>query len=241
MLWQAAPGRFLLDLPDVARFLVESGTKVTIDPSPTAEEADLRRFARMAPLAALCYQRSMLALHAAAVVGPSGAILIAGDSGAGKSTLLAAMLKREWSFLADDLAAVSLAENGLSMVYPAFPELALWSDARGKLAFDDSDTGRHLLPRVESFGTTPQPLRALFRLAVHKGEIELADVTGTRLFDTLTTLSYNSRIADALLERAAFMRQASAIARTVPVRTLRRPRDRWCAGELADLLEESYS
>ncbi|HEX9022752.1 MAG TPA: hypothetical protein VF799_02830 [Geobacteraceae bacterium] len=241
VLWQAAPGRFLLDLPDVARFLVEEGKRVTVDPSSTADEWELCRFARMTPLAALLYQRGMLALHAATVAAPKGgAILIAGDSGAGKSTLLAALLQRGWRFLGDDLAAVALQENGLPMVMPIYAELTLRPDAMEKLAFDGGHPGRRHLIKEENFIAIAQSLRMLYRLSVHKDGIEMAHIKGMKILDTLTKLSYNSRIADALFDRSAYLHLASVIARTVPVRSLRRPRGRWCADELADLVEKEH-
>ena len=67
VLWQAAPGRFLLDLPELARYLVEQGKRICIDPSPSAADSDVLRFLRMTPLAALFSQRGILAFHAAAV------------------------------------------------------------------------------------------------------------------------------------------------------------------------------
>jgi len=36
VLWQAAPGRFMIDVPETARYLVEEGKRVTIDPLPSA-------------------------------------------------------------------------------------------------------------------------------------------------------------------------------------------------------------
>lgn len=237
VLWQAAPGRFLLDAPGAARYLVEDGSRVTIDPHPAADKSEVSRFLRMTPLAALLFQRGVTAFHAAAVAGPDGAVLIAGDSGAGKSTLLAAMLKRGWSVLADDLAAVDLNENGEPTVFPAFPELALWSDAMEKLGIETENEGRHVLPMKERFVASPRPLRAIYRLSVHKNDLEMVDIKGTKIFSTLTTLSYNSRIADALLNRDAYMRRASVITGTVPMRALRRPRGQWCVEDLANLVE----
>lgn len=238
VLWQAVPGRFLLDVPDVARYLVEDGRRVTIDPSPSAVEAHVHRFLRMTPLAALLFQRGILAFHAAAVAGAHGAVLIAGDSGAGKSTLLAAMLKRGWHFLADDLAAVDLNESAMPMVFPTFPELTLWPDAMEKLEIENNGKGRHALPMKGRFAASPQPLHAVYLLSAHRDGIEISGIMGMKLFDALATLSYNSRIADALFNRAAYMRTAAAIARAVPMRSLRRPRGRWCADELADLVEQ---
>lgn len=236
VLWQAAPSRFLLDAPNTARYLVEDGKRISIDLHPLAGESVVRRFLRMAPLAALLFQRSVLALHAAAVAGPDGAVLIAGDSGAGKSTLLAAVLKRGWKFLADDITAVDLNENGVPTVFPLFPEVVLWPDSIKELKIETKENGRQPLAMEDRFAPSPQPLRAIYRLSVHKEELKTDEIKGTRLFNTLTMLSYNSRIADALLDRSAYLRLATAIARAVSVRTLRRPRGQWCIDELADIV-----
>jgi len=237
VLWEAAPGRFLLEAPDTARYLVEDGMRVTIASSPQADEADVLRFLRMTPLAALLFQRGVFAFHAAAVAGPDGAILIAGDSGTGKSTLLAALLKRGWCFLADDLSAVDVNENGVPTVFPVFPEVTLRPDSMKELKIETTEQGRQVLPMEDRFAVSPQPLRAIYRLSVHKEDVETDDIKGTKLFNTLTMLSYNSRIADVLLDRSAYMRLATVIAKAVSVRTLRRPRGRWCIDELADIVE----
>ena len=239
VLWRAAPGRYLLDVPEVARYLIENGTRVRIDPSPSVADADVLRFLGMTPLAALFFQRGILAFHAAAVSCAKGAVLIAGDSGVGKSTLLAALLKRGYNLLADDLAAVDVNKSDIPMVFPAFPELTLWSDAMVKLEIENGGKGKHILIMKDRFATSPQPLNAVFCLSVHaSGSIEISAIQGAKIFTALTALSYNSRIADALLDRASYMRQAAAIARNIPVFSLRRPRDRWCADELAELVEK---
>ena len=237
VLWQAAPGRFLLDAPDTARYLVEDGKRISIDTHTSADESEVTRFLRMTPLAALLFQRGVPAFHAAAVAGPVGAIVIAGDSGAGKSTLLAAMLKRGWNLLADDLAAVDLNENGVPTVFPIFPEAILWPDTMKELKIETTGQGRQIVPMEDRFAASPQPLRAICRLSVHKEELDSEEIKGTKLFNTLTMLSYNSRIADALLDRSAYMRLAAEIAKTVSVRTLRRPRGQWCIEEMADIVE----
>lgn len=237
VLWQAAPGHFLLNAPDTARYLVEKGQSVSIDRLPGADETRMLSLLRMTPLAALLFQRGIIALHAAAVGGPDGAVLIAGDSGAGKSTLLAALLKRGWKLLSDDLAVVNLDGKGLPTVLPTFPELTLWANVLQQLKIKCSGTGRHILFMADSFTPFPQPLRAIYRLSVHKEEIALSKPQGMTIFHTLSALLYNSRIADTLLDRAAYMRLAAAIAGKVPLQILRRPRERWCFEELADLLE----
>jgi hypothetical protein len=237
VLWQAAYGRFLLDVPDMSRYLVEDGRRIAIDSSPSASEVDVQRFLRMTPLAALFFQQGVLAIHAAAVVNDNGAVIIAGDSGSGKSTLAAVMLKRGWRILSDDITAIDLNDKGMPIVLPLFPEIILWSDAMERLGIEHNGKGRNVLSVEDRFVASTQPLKAIFRMTVHKNELECSAAEGTKVFSTLTSTSYNSRVADALFDRAIFMRLATAIAGTVPVYNIKRPRGRWCMDELADLVE----
>jgi len=240
VLWQAVSGRFLLDIPGTARYLVENGNRISIDPHPSADQSEVNRFLRMTPLAALLYQRGVPVFHAAAAAGLNGAILIAGDSGVGKSTLLAAMLKRGWKLLSDDLSAVDLNGHGAPMIYPVFPEVILWPDSMKELKIETENGERQILSLVDRFAASPQPLSAIYRLSVHREELEMTDIKGSAALNTLAQLSYNSRIADALLDRVAYMRLATAFAGTVFVRTLRRPRGRWSVDELADMVEREW-
>jgi hypothetical protein len=242
VLWQAAPGRFLLDVPDVARYLVSDGAVITIDRAPAARDQDVTHFLNMTPLAALLFQRGQLALHAAAVSPPSprqgeegrgdevGAILIAGDSGAGKSTLLAALLQRGWTMMCDDLAPVQVTESGQVMIYPTAGDVRLWQDAREKLGFDQSSI---VLTAFEV--SAPQPLRAIHWLSIHyKDDVELDELAGAERFRAIGLLTYNSHIADALFDRAVYLRCATAVAQMAPMYRLRRPRGRWSVADLAD-------
>jgi hypothetical protein len=241
-LWQAAPGRFLLHAPAVARFLVETGRTITIDPAPQAEAADVGRFLRMAPLAALLYQRGILAFHAAAAANSKGAILLAGDSGAGKSTLLKALLDRGWTMLADELSAVDLDRGGEPRVWPTFPEIRLWENPEkiswNRPAAPDSESGWRNLPIHRQFACAPQPLRAIYWLTMHNADrIERETLEGMERFRAPGTLAYNSHIADVLLDRADYMRTAAILAQAVPIHRLRRPRGKWSVEELADQVE----
>jgi hypothetical protein len=232
VLWQAAPERLWLDVPEVARYFVEDGKRVVVDPAPLSTEASVMRFLRMTPLAALLYQRGSLAFHAAAIANSSGAVLLAGDSGAGKSTLLAALLQRGWMMLSDDLSPVDLDERGRPVVWPTFADIRLWPDASQHLTPTGLENLSGLLAPVA------QPLRAIYWLTIHNRDaIELSELSGAERFRALGTLAYNSHIADALLDRAAYFRMASTIAQSVPIRRLRRPRGKWSVQELVEELE----
>lgn len=240
VLWQAAPGRFLLRVPKIAKFLVEDGCKISVEPS--SEPANIARFLRMTPLAALLYQRGILAIHAAAAANVHGAILLAGDSCAGKSTLLMALMHRGWKMLADELVAIDFDEHGQMQVMPMFPEVRLWQDAEKKFGVlaesSNSDDNWCIVPIANQFSSRPQVLRTIYWLTTHNTDkIEERAVEGIERFRALGTLTYNSHIADALLDRAEYMRQATIITQTVPIHRLYRPRGKWAVEEIADQIE----
>jgi hypothetical protein len=252
VLWQAAPARFQLEAPGTARYLVKDGASITIDPVPGSCDQDVVRFLHMTPLAALCFQRGLLAFHAACCapavsISPSagsgsagGAILIAGDSGSGKSTLLAALLQRGWTMLADELTVVQVDAHGQPFALPTTPEIRLWPDAVTRLGLADEKTDG-APPQTYRFPETQLadaaiPLGAIYWLSIYHGsEIEVAELQAGERFAALGKLTYNSHIADALLDRVLYLRSGSAIARSVPMRRLRRPRGRWSVAELADV------
>ncbi len=239
ILWQAAPGRFLLDVPEVSQYLVEDGSLVTIEPVPQAGKDKVNRFFQMTPLAALLFQRGITAFHAAAAAGPQGAVLLAGDSCAGKSTLLVELLKRGWKMLSDDLSVVALNDNGTASALPTFPDVVLWRDTLDKFNIENTGKYRQTVCMEEQFTNTPQRLKAICRLMVHnKNEIEISSTEGIGRFRFLTEILYNTRIADALLDRTAHMRTASALTQCVSMQTLLRPRGRWSSEELADVVEQ---
>lgn len=242
-LWQAAPGRFLIDIPDVARYLVEGGNSIIIDPLPGADQTSIVRMLKTTPLAALLYQRGIMAFHAAAIAKGDDALLLSGDSGTGKSTLLAALLQRDWTVLADDLAIVALDAKRRLVVHSFAQDILLWPDSLQKLGVATtelkwSDSNRQILPLPSHCAPCPCFLRTIYWLGVHRNEeIEVQELFGGEKFRALGSLSYNSHIADALFDRVTHMQSAALIAERVAVRRLYRPRGEWTVAAIADLIE----
>jgi len=242
VLWQASPASFLLDLPGIARYLVPMGKSIYVEPALDASEADVIRFLRTSPMAALVYQRGLLALHAAAICDERGAILIAGDSGAGKSTLLLALLRRGWSMLADDLTVIDRGETGHIEVKPSFPCVALWPDALDKQGFDSEalslcDANRFGYVPQKQFATDAKPLRAVYWMGIHSSKnVEVEEMARGTYFRAAGALLYNSHVADTLCNRLSYMQQMASLAQSIPLYRLRRPRGRWSVEELADIV-----
>lgn len=248
VLWQAAQGRFLLHVPGVARYLVKNGRAILIEVLSGAELQRVHYFLRMTPLAALLYQRDILVLHGASVSNALGdAVFIVGDSGTGKSTLLATLLQRGWTMHSDELAVVIFDEQGRAIVPPVYSEIALWPDSLTELNIDidplsPCDANRYKLSKTVQFASGSHPLRSIYCLSVCKGEfIEIDRVMGAECFSTLGNFSFNSHIANTLLDRTAFMKSAATIAQSIPILRLRRPRGVWCHEQLADIIEKGCS
>lgn len=166
-------GELLLRIPDVGAYLVEGGSRVTIDPSVPITAPDLRTFLLGTVLAALCFNRGMMPLHASGVATPHGALLISGTSGMGKSTL-AAFLHQNHALplLSDDLCALDFQNRQTPVLWPAFPRLKLWADSARSLRIATNGTERtraelekfHIPVSPRHFQTTPLPLAAVIVL-----------------------------------------------------------------------------
>lgn len=268
VLWQAESGRFHLVVPGVARYLVEDGGRIRIESAADACPSEVAAFLRMTPLAALLYQRGVLAFHASAVTSGGRTVLIAGPSATGKSALAAALLTRGWRILADDLAPVTLDENGRPIVQPTYPEMVLWGDvieqkedldakapvqdgaatAEGIRASAQStplqsrmlsrSPHRRVVNVEGEFVREPLSLTDIYWL-IHssEGQDEVEEVQGGRRFEALGKLSYNSRIANALLDQTRYFALATTLSEMVPLRRVRGARFGRTVENLATLVE----
>ncbi len=130
---QITPHGVRVAIPAVAAFWVEAGARVTIAPVLALDAPDIRVFLLGTVLAALCFQRGLLPLHASAVDIGGRALLLSGHSGAGKSTLAAAFAARGYRLLGDDLCALAFDGVEAPLVCPAFPRVKLWRDSAEQL------------------------------------------------------------------------------------------------------------
>lgn len=230
MLWQAQPGCLLIDVPDAARYLV-TREQITVDPLGAPDE--VTRFLRMTPLAALLMLRGVTALHGAAAVAPDGgAHLILGRSAAGSSVLLAALVRRGWTMLSDEVSAVTVDAAGAAIAHPTFGGLTLWPDATEELQIDVTRTDGVGRAVVASPLGPPAPVTAIWIVRTHnRDEITVQAVEGAGRFEEVTQAAYNTQIAGALVDRATHLRAAAALVR-VPMHRIHRSMIAWRLDEL---------
>jgi hypothetical protein len=243
--FQAAPGEFLLRVDNVARYHVQGGNRITITPEAGVGSDDVLVFLMGSAMAALLHQRNVLALHAGAIVVRGESVIFAGPSGIGKSTLTAGFLKRGYSFLADDVCAIT-SHNGRPAVIPGFPRMKLWADALKKLDTDKKklksvrwggSLEKYFLP-VGKTRETPVPVGSVFILeATNTDRMEVIDLRGGDKIDPLIANTYRMRFLKGLGGKTDHFRQCAAVAAGAAVYRAIRPNQGFLLDELMDMVE----
>lgn len=150
-----------IDLPRARMTARVPGTWVERDPALVA------RLVLETPAAILLARRAYSVLHAGAVVGPAGAVVIRGAAGAGKSTLIAAAYRAGLGVLGDD--TVLAARSDPDDLLAAVRDLTLLPDATALLGLEraatPAGTGREPKHRVDLFHASTPALRRARRVA----------------------------------------------------------------------------
>ena len=144
--WEHAPAEFRCGIPGLfsARIVLADATiEATAAPSlldeASAASAGLAaRSLLEAPVAVLLARRGWRALHAGAVSGPKGAVVVRGASGAGKSTLVAAAHAAGLDVLGDE--SILVAREDPDALAACVRELTLRADSAALLGILASTT-----------------------------------------------------------------------------------------------------
>lgn len=237
------PGRLLLKIKGVARYLIVDGKEITIEIEPEAKDGDVATFAFGSAIGALLYQRSILALHGSAVRTPKGAVLFSGEKGAGKSTSAAALSSRGWDFMSDDVCAIHI-ENGVSVLYPGLSRAKLTTESYSCVIGHEPDCPP-ISPILDKYGVSfitsrdPAPLYAICTLGTTTGSPYIEPISGGA--ERLSALSNHiyRPLFHQLIERPAqrFMQYTTVSSQAVALRVFR-PLDFSKMDEFLQLLEE---
>ena len=246
----ATTGEACRSVKNVGTCLVRWGREIVVDPAPGVDERVLRLSILGPAFALLLHQRGCFVLHASAVQCGDGAIAFTGGSGWGKSTLAGAFHARGSALLADDLTALRIG-TGCSTVLPGFPQLKLWPEAAASLGrvpaalsqlhpeFDKRACGAR-----QGFSHRPLPLRRIYLLA-EGPDLVIAPLRPQEALIALMPHWYGFRFGDRLLQvgdaAVRHFRQCAALANSVSVHRLTRPRQLGALGDVVDLVEEELA
>ena len=246
IVFEVSPGKYLLNISGVARYLVSNGAEIVVDPAPAADVDAVRLFLLGSGMGALLHQRRVLPLHASAIVTPRGAVVLAGPSGSGKSTLAAALVRRGFGVLADDVCVVDTSEA--PAVMPGTTSLMLWSDALRELGIENSGLypvraglQKYRLPGRNDLSPRPVRLHAVYILNVsHSDTVALAPIAGFAKFEALTANTFRNTFIQPMNLAGSHFRQVGRVADFTRMRSVIRPRDGFRIDELADMLIEDF-
>lgn len=229
--YQASDNQFLLNIENVAKYLITNGKQILIDKYPEGNEDSVMVFLLGSAMGALLHQRGMLPLHASAIEFRGKSIAFIGPSGIGKSTLAGAFQARNYRVLADDLCVITFDHAGLPTVLPGNPNLKLWSDSvifLGKDVSDfrrvQSDINKHKIPLLNSFCDTPVLLERIYLLENSvNGQLSLESIQGERKLTILLENTYRSNYLLVNESILPYLKQCVEVAKKIGLKKVIRP------------------
>lgn len=239
-------GRVTFAIRGVARYDIEGGTDVRVEPEPTARPEDVLLYLTGSVMGATMHQRGIFPLHASAVELGGVAVAIAGPSGTGKSTLAMTLVRRGGRLVTDDIAAVEPLSTDQVGIWPGAPRVKL--DPAGLAALAQSGAGlspaggnrdKYHLPVVMEWDADarPVPLKRLYILQDGEGDPRLEILGGMEAVQAVVDETYFLNLVAQLGFQARNFRSAASVARAVRVRRLVRPRGFRHLEQTAALLE----
>lgn len=228
--WQVAGRQFLLTIPGAARFLLTDGRRIAVAPDPNGDPTDIPIFILGTVFGILLHQRGQIVLHASAVRVNGKAVLFCGRSGSGKSTLAAALAKRGFPLVADDVCAISITADSAPMVHPDGRHLKLWAQAIEQLDLA-ANRGERIRNRLQKYYVSPRevfaqalPLAAVYALREARPPYQ-AGIERQTMVDGALSLRHNAyrpRLVDRMGQKIDYFRAATAIANSASLFTLTR-------------------
>jgi hypothetical protein len=122
---RARPDLRRAQIAGLFRYQARAGRFVDLDVIAGADPRDVADLFLGRVLTVIMYQRGLLPLHAGAVRGRHGALVICGPSGVGKSTLTAALAARGYPLAADDMVPIDLTPDGAALSHGGCRRLKL--------------------------------------------------------------------------------------------------------------------
>jgi hypothetical protein len=242
--WAEGKEKFAFRVSGMGSFMISYGTEIIVEKGESSDAAAYTLFILGTCMGALLLQRGLVPIHGSALSLKDKEIIITGHSGAGKSTLTAALNKKGYSFLADDIAALHVEENGEPWIMPAFPKQKLWRDTAIHL-YGSIDSLERIpgirdkfhVPMASQFITTKRKLRALFEISIHShDQVELAEVKGSEKLSIILRNTYRFEMIDVKGISAQHFQQCSQIAAHISVFTIKRPETGYSVEEQIDAI-----
>lgn len=245
-MFQANPDHILISGPR-ARMLVSKGSQITIQPGDGTHGDVIRSLFMAWGLGALLHQRNIFPLHGSVVSLGNECVAFCAPSGTGKSSLAALFVKRGYTLLDDNIAAISFID-GAYMVYPGVPVIKFSHDvlenSGGSFAslgtfhpfFDKSVVVVH-----QDFPVNPQPLKKVYVLT-RSGQpgFALLPLNGTARLDALMKNTFCPQFLRGMDKLPQHFRTILSLANKLPMVGVQLPDWPTPYVDVADMLEQDF-
>lgn len=237
------------NVKNVAIYQIRNGNTIKFEPYENAEENLLKVYLMCSCLGFIMLQREKLAIHGGTVVSKNKAFIITGQRGAGKSTLTTAFRKRGYSFISDDVSAISDGDddNEIKVNY-GFPYQKLCIDSMDKFDYDREKSksfmcGKHIkyiVPAQKNFTQRDIPLDSIFELSIGGDkDVVIEEVKGTEKLKSILNSIYREEYLYALGGISqAYVKKCLSIAKNTRYYKIIRPKDRFTLNEQIKLIEK---
>ncbi|CQR74733.1 HPr kinase/phosphorylase [Sporomusa ovata DSM 2662] len=231
--YQAAVGEFLLRIDGIAVYYVTNGQQITIQPLGDANYSLVRLYLLGTAMGVLLMQRGLVPIHGSTVAINGCGVVFTGVSGAGKSTMAAALLKKGYSLLTDDVSAVASDQNGVFWVQPGYPQQKLWQDAASMIGIDTmvfdricEDRDKYAVPISAGFRRLSIPITAVYEIVVKPClNVSIVPIKGVAKLATIMSNTYRVEFVNGLGLKIPHFKQCANIVKQVQVFRLIRPED----------------
>jgi hypothetical protein len=187
-------GGYVLDIIDAGTYLVEPlSSRITI---PVMPDIPLREIRLLGLPLLLCFlARGDISLHGAAVMGPTGAIVLAAPGRHGKTSLAAMLTRLGYRLLTEDLCCIRTGKE--SLLFPGPASLRVRPDMAGHVLPLDgmAEIGtiddRVVLAATDPGDGQPVPVAGIVLLKGFDDEVSLVELDPVDSLSDLWLLSFH--------------------------------------------------
>jgi hypothetical protein len=247
-IWAAGADLLRLEYSDGPKFWVaRSGREAWATwPEPPLTIEDTATYFLGPVLGLVLRLRGVTCLHASAVAIGGRAVAFVGDAGAGKSTTVAALVRKGFAALSDDIVALD-ERDGQFFVTPAYPYICLWpesvvalygsAEALPKFAATYEKRCLSLPREALRFANEPVRLGCVYALGRRGDEpAGVSAVPAREAFVTLVANTYATNMLDSAM-RAREFETLGRLMQTVPVKRLTANSDSGRIDELCEVIQ----
>ncbi len=190
--FQANPREFLLEVPGVARYYIQNGKKIRIEPAGDPDIPSVRLFLLGSAFSIILFQRGLFHLHGSSVLIDRVACCIAGPSGSGKSVTTLGLIRQGAKLFSDDKTVITIRE-GQPYVLPGFPVIKIWKDMLETFNIRPekelklrNGLNKYRSPMAEHHISGSHPLKSIYILhQTNRPGTDIEELRGPELFHAL--------------------------------------------------------